>query len=376
MIKYVGVNDHNIDLFEGQYKVPNGVSYNSYVLIDDKIAIMDTVDINFYEEWSNNIEKVLDGKYPDYLIISHMEPDHSACIEKILNKYPNMKLVTNIKAYKMIGQFFPKLVINNYLEVKENDTLSLGNHNLKFIFAPMVHWPEVMMTYDLYTKSLFSADAFGKFGALDTQDNWMDEARRYYIGIVGKYGKCVQALFDKLSKFEIKSIYPLHGPVLNDNLSYYLDLYNKWSTYTPEDNGVCIVYASIYGNTKEAAIKLKNELKNINSEIYDLARCDIHQAIASAFKYEKLVIACPTYNAGLFPKVLEFIHGLLEREYQNRMVSIIENGTWASMVKKQILKMFDNSKGINFIDCDVSIKSAINDDTCISINNLAKKLSE
>jgi len=376
MIKYIGVNDKKIDLFEVQYQVKNGISYNSYLLASDKTLVMDTVDINFKDEWLNNLEIALNGKELDYLAVLHMEPDHSACIMALLDKYPNAVLVTNAKAYKMILQFFPGIKINNYLEIKDKDKLSIGEYELTFVFAPMVHWPEVMVAYESNTKSLFSADAFGKFGALDIDEKWIDEARRYYIGIVGKYGSFVQKLFAKVSNLEINTIYPLHGPILNENLDYYLDLYNKWSSYASEEDGVLIAYASIYGNTKDAVLLLADKLGDYNYEVIDLARCDIHDAIAKAFKYSKLVIASPTYNGGLFPVVKTFVDGLTEREYKNRQISIIENGTWAAMVKKSILKAFEASNNISYTNSSVVITSSITNDTVDQIEALAQELKK
>lgn len=377
MIKNIGVNDHLVDLFEGQYEVKNGMRYNSYLVIGEKIAVMDTVDKKFTEEWLGNIVEALGDREPDYVVVLHMEPDHSASLEAFLNKYPNATLVTNNKAIKMVNQFFPNLVINNYLEVKENDVLDLGGETLKFITAPMVHWPEVMVAYDANSKALFSADAFGKFGATDIEDEWVDEARRYYIGIVGKYGSFVQKLFPKLAGLEIEKIYSLHGPVVEgDLLPVALDLYTKWSSYTPEVNGTLIAYASIYGNTKKAAEALLEELGDENACIMDLARVDIHEAIANAFKYSKLVIASPTYNTELFPVVREFIHGLTERNYTNRLVGIIDNGTWGPMIKKCILKEFEGSKDIRFTETTVVIKSAMNKANAEEIKALAKELKE
>lgn len=375
MIHYIGVNDKNIDLFEGQYKVKNGISYNSYLIESDKTAIMDTVDISFKDEWLCNIKKVLKAKKLDYLVILHMEPDHSACISALLEEYTDVTIVTNAKAYKMILQFFPEIIIKNYLEIKDNDKLSLGEYELNFIFAPMVHWPEVMLAYEANNKILFSADAFGKFGSLDTFEPWLDEARRYYIGIVGKYGAFVQKLFAKIKDVQINAIYPLHGPILNENLGYYLDLYNKWSSYTPEEDGVLIAYASIYGNTKEAALELSKNLGEYNHEIVDLARCDIHGSIAKAFKYSKLVIASPTYNGGLFPIVKFFIDGLVEREYQNRIIATIDNGTWGPMTSKAIMKSFESSKNISFLN-PVILKSSINTNSILELEKLANELKK
>ncbi|MDE7106604.1 MAG: FprA family A-type flavoprotein [Anaeroplasmataceae bacterium] len=374
MIQYVGVNDHQVDLFEGQYHVKNGMSYNSYVIMDEKIAIMDTVDIHFTEEWLKNIHSILEGKLPEYLIVLHMEPDHSASIQKLLDVYPNITVVGNVKTFPMIEQFFPSLKLSKKLVVKEGDILDLGSHKLKFVFAPMIHWPEVMLAYDITTKSLFSADAFGKFGALDVEEDWKEEARRYYIGIVGKYGLPVQNLFKKVAGIEINTIYPLHGPVLKDNLNYYLDLYNTWSSYKAEEDGICIVYASIYGNTKKAVEKLASKLTDCKVEIFDLARCDMAQAISKAFQYSKLVIASPTYNNGVFPPVEAFLHGLIERSYQNRIVGIIENGSWAPTAKKYIEQYFASSKNITLLEETVSIKSSLDETSMQQIDLLAQKL--
>lgn len=374
MIQYVGVNDYKIDLFEGQYPVKNGMSYNSYVILDEKIAILDTVDIHFTKEWLLNLEKALNGREPDFLVVLHMEPDHSANIENLLKKYPNMTIVGNSKTFTMIDQFFPTLNLINQLVVKEKDTLKLGKHILSFVFAPMVHWPEVMMAYEIETKSLFSADAFGKFGALDKEEDWKEEARRYYIGIVGKYGLPVQNLFKKVSNLEIKTIYPLHGPILNENLKYYLDLYNTWSNYQPEEEGICIVYASIYGNTKNAVEKLVSFLNGCKVEVFDLARCDLSLAISKAFQYSKLVIATPTYNGGVFPPVEAFLHGLTERAYQNRQIGIIENGSWAPVAKKYIEQYFADSKNVSIIEESVTIRSSLDEENKLQIEKLAKRL--
>ncbi|MCM1556044.1 MAG: FprA family A-type flavoprotein [Anaeroplasma bactoclasticum] len=373
MIKYVGVNDHKVDLFEGQYHVKNGMSYNSYVIIDDKIAIMDTVDVHFTKDWLNNVHNALDGRLPDYLVVLHMEPDHSASLQSLLKEYPNITVIGNVKTFPMIEQFFPNLKINHKLVVKEGDILELGKHSLKFVFAPMIHWPEVMLAYETSTKSLFSADAFGKFGALDVEEDWKEEARRYYIGIVGKYGLPVQNLFKKIVGIEINTIYPLHGPVLKENLGYYLDLYNTWSSYAPEEEGICIAYASIYGNTRKAVEELASKL-TCKVELFDLARCDMAQAISKAFQYSKLVIASPTYNNGVFPPVEAFLHGLVERSYQNRTVGIIENGSWAPTARKYIEQYFANSKNITILEESVTIKSSLDETSKSQIENLAQKL--
>ncbi|MCM1131157.1 MAG: flavodoxin domain-containing protein [Roseburia sp.] len=373
MIKYVGVNDHKVDLFEGQYHVKNGMSYNSYVIIDDKIAIMDTVDVHFTKDWLNNVHNALDGRLPDYLVVLHMEPDHSASLQSLLKEYPNITVIGNVKTFPMIEQFFPNLKINHKLVVKEGDILELGKHSLKFVFAPMIHWPEVMLAYETSTKSLFSADAFGKFGALDVEEDWKEEARRYYIGIVGKYGLPVQNLFKKIVGIEINTIYPLHGPVLKENLGYYLDLYNTWSSYAPEEEGICIAYASIYGNTRKAVEELASKL-TCKVELFDLARCDMAQAISKAFQYSKLVIASPTYNNGVLPPVEAFLHGLVERSYQNRTVGIIENGSWAPTARKYIEQYFANSKNITILEESVTIKSSLDETSKSQIENLAQKL--
>ena len=380
-IIYVGVNDHNIDLFEGQYVVPNGIAYNSYVIKDEKIAIMDTVDKNFIHEWLDNISEALDGKNPDYLVIQHMEPDHSANILNFLKVYPNCTLVGNAKIFKMMSQFFGK-EIEKYLEnkvvVNDMDTLSLGKHTLTFVFAPMVHWPEVMVTYDSYDKVLFSADGFGKFGALDVEEDWVDEARRYYIGIVGKYGQQVQTLLKKAKTLDIQIICPLHGPVLDSNLGYYLNLYDLWSSYTPETEGILLAYTSIYGNTKKAVMELAEKLKNYgapNVVVYDLARDDMSKAIGDAFKYSKIVLATTTYNASIFPFMNTFIEGLVERSFQNRVVGIIENGSWAPMAAKIIKGKLAECKNLTILNPTVKIMSALNEESAKDLEVLAKELT-
>ncbi len=374
-IYYVGVNDHKIDLFEGQYPVSNGMAYNSYIIMDEKIAIMDTVDINFTDEWLENIKKTLNGKKPDYLIIQHMEPDHSSNIINLLNTYPETILVGNPKTFLMIEQFF-HTDIKNKLVVKDNDILSLGNHELKFIFAPMVHWPEVMLTYEINQKILFSADAFGKFGALDKDEDWDDEARRYYFGIVGKYGKPVQALLKKASSLEINMICPLHGPVLSNNLNHYIDLYDKWSKYESEDKGVLIAYASVYGNTKKAALLLKEKLEkeNIKVSCYDLARDDMTKAISDAFKYQNIILASITYNASVFPYMNTFISHLVERNLQNKNIGIIENSSWAPMASKTITNKLSELSNIFYFNSLVSIKSSLNDDNIKQIDDLVLEI--
>ena len=378
-ILYVGVNDHNIDLFEGHYIVPNGMAYNSYVINDEKIAVMDTVDAAFGDEWLKNIADVLNGATPDYLIVQHMEPDHSANIQKFLEVYPNTKVVGNAKTFTMIGNFFRdlKLADENKLEVKNKDTLTLGKHELTFVFAPMVHWPEVMVTYDEADKVLFSADGFGKFGALDIEEAWADEARRYYIGIVGKYGMQVQNLLKKASKLQIDMICPLHGPVLKENLGYYLDLYNTWSSYSVEKEGICIAYTSVYGATKKAVELLKDKLIIEGAKeivIHDLARDDMSVCVADAFKYGKLILATTTYNADIFPFMKEFINHLTERNFQNRTVGFIENGSWAPLAKKTMQAMLANSKQITYLEHNVSIMSSIKPNNKEEIELMAKEL--
>ncbi len=377
-VKYVGVNDSTIDLFEGQYKVPNGISYNSYVILDEKTAVMDTVDINFSAIWLEKIKAVLGDRKPDYLVVQHMEPDHSASIAEFLKLYPDTTVVGNAKTFVMIKGFFPGLTLTNTLTVKEGDTLTLGSHTLTFVFAPMVHWPEVMVTYDSKDKILFAADGFGKFGIPDTDEPWADEARRYYIGIVGKYGAQVQALLKKAATLDIEKICALHGPVLSENLGYYLDLYNKWSSYTPEKDGVMIAYASIYGNTKKAAELLYDKLKakGVDVIITDLARCDMSKAISDAFAYSKLVLATPTYNADVFPFMRTFIEGLTERNYQKRTVAFIENGAWAPMAAKVMTGMFEKSKEITILDKTVKINCALNDASMAQVDELAEELAK
>ncbi len=375
-IIYVGVNDHKIDLFEGQYAVPNGMSYNSYVILDDKVAVMDTVDKLFVSEWLDNIDKVLIGKKPDYLIIQHMEPDHSAGIVEFIKKYPNTKIVGNIKTFKMIEQFF-HYDITNKIEVVDGEMISLGNHNLKFIFAPMVHWPEVMVTYDTFAKVLFSADAFGKFGALDIEDEWTCEARRYYFGIVGMYGPQVQILLKKAATLEISTICPLHGPILNENLDYYLKLYNIWSSYKAEDDGVLVAYTSVYGNTKKAALLLKEELNKLgypNVILRDLARTDMSEVVEDAFRYPNIVLATTTYNGGIFPFMNTFLDVLIEHKIQNKNIGIIDNGSWMPMAHKIILKKLELTKNNKVIENPIKILSSMNEENIDAIKNLAKKL--
>ena len=376
-IRYIGVNDHDIDLFEGQYIVPEGMAYNSYVIIDEKIAVMDTVSADFGEEWLANLENVLGGRKPDYLIIHHMEPDHSANIDKFVNAYPEATIVGNAKTFEMIDQFFGSGLCKNKLAVKNGDTLSLGRHELTFLFAPMVHWPEVMMSYDGADKALFSADAFGKFGALDCQDKeWDCEARRYYMGIVGKYGMQVQAVLKKAAALDIKMICPLHGPVLTGDLSHYMSLYDIWSSYGVESDGVCIAYTSVYGNTKRAAELLAKKLeeRGCKAAISDLARCDMAEAVEDAFRYGKLVLATTTYNADIFPFMRQFIDHLTERNYQNRTIGFIENGTWAPAAAKIMKVMFEKSRNINYIDTTVTLRSAMTEENAEAIERMAEEL--
>lgn len=375
-VKYVGVNDHKIDLFEGQYDVPNGMAYNSYAIVDEKIAIMDSVDINFKEEWLSNIDAALDGKNPDYLVVLHMEPDHSANIISFANKYPDAKIVSSAKAFAMMKQFFGTDFAERQVVVTEGATLELGKHTLTFVTAPMVHWPEVIVAYDSKDKILFSADGFGKFGALDVEENWACEARRYYIGIVGKYGAQVQALLKKASSLDIEIICPLHGPVLNDNLGYYLNLYDIWSSYKPEEDGVCIAYTSVYGNTKKAVCELKEilEKKGVKVAVNDLARCDMAEAVEDAFRYSKLVLATTTYNNDVFPFMREFINHLTERNFQNRTVAFIENGSWAPTAAKTMASMLEKSKNITYAENTVKILSALNDESQAKLIDLAEEL--
>jgi flavorubredoxin len=376
-IYYIGVNDHDIDLFEGQYDVPNGMAYNSYIIVDDKTAIFDTVDGKFTEQWLGNIAEVLGGRKPDYLIVQHMEPDHSANIKSFIEKYPETVIVGNAKTFGMIDNFFEGLTIANKLEVKEGEKLSLGKHELSFVFAPMVHWPEVMFTYDSTDKVLFSADAFGKFGALDVEEDWACEARRYYFGIVGKYGVQVQGVLKKAAALDIQTICPLHGPVLKEDLGYYLGLYNTWSSYGVESEGIFIAYTSVYGNTKKAAELLKEKLEAKGCPkvaIADLAREDMAESVEDAFRYGKLVIATTTYNADIFPFMKHFILDLTERNYQNRTIGIIENGSWAATAAKVIKAMFEKSKNITWTDTTVSIKSAVKAENIAQIDALAEEL--
>lgn len=376
-IRYVGVSDHKIDLFEGQYVVPNGMAYNSYVILDEKIAVMDTVDARFCNEWFENLDKVLDGRSPNYLIVQHMEPDHSANILNFVNKYPDVEVVSTAKAFPMMKNFFGTDFLDKRVIVGEGDTLSLGEHTLTFVTASMVHWPEVMLTYDIRDKVLFSADAFGKFGALDVEEDWACEARRYYIGIVGKYGAQVQALLKKVNGMDVQVICPLHGPVLSVNLGYYLDLYNTWSSYEPESEGVLIAYTSVYGNTKKAVEKLASELEAKGCEkviVNDLARCDMAEAVEDAFRYSKIVLATTTYNGDIFPFMKEFINHLIERNYQNRTVAFVENGSWAPVATKKMKNMLDKSKNLVYAESTVKIVSALNEESSTQIECLAEEL--
>jgi len=376
-IKYIGVNDHQVDLFEGQYVVPNGMSYNSYMIIDEKIAVMDTVDQHFTHEWLDNIQRELAGRTPDYLVVQHMEPDHSANVHNFLKLYPEAVVVASGKAFAMMQNFFGTDFADRRIVVGEGDTLSLGKHVLHFVTAPMVHWPEVIVTYDAYDKVLFSADGFGKFGALDADEDWACEARRYYIGIVGKYGAQVQALLKKAAGLDISIICPLHGPVLTENLGYYLNLYDIWSGYRPESEGIVIAYTSVYGNTKAAVELLAQKLQEKGCPkvvVNDLARCDMAEAVEDAFRYNKLVLATTTYNADVFPFMREFIHHLTERNYQNRTVALMENGSWAPLAAKVMRSMLEGSKNLTFTDTTVKILSALNEDSRNQIEELAGEL--
>lgn len=375
-IKYIGVNDHDIDLFEGQYVVENGMAYNSYVILDDKIAVMDTVDKNFAKEWLANLEETLCGRKPDYLVVQHMEPDHSANIVNFLNAYPDAKVVASAKAFTMMEQFFGRDFSDCKKVIAEGDTLELGKHTLNFIAAPMVHWPEVIVTFDSTDKVLFSADGFGKFGALDVDEDWACEARRYYIGIVGKYGMQVQALLKKAEALDIRKICPLHGPVLQEDLSRCLELYGLWSSYQPEEKGVCIAYTSVYGNTKKAVVLLEEELKGkgIKTEVYDLARSDWSKALASAFRYDRLVLATTTYNSDIFPCMRGFIEKLTERNYQNRKVGMIENGSWAPTAARVMCGLLEKSKNLKYLESPVTVRSAVNGETEVQIRRMAEEL--
>lgn len=376
-IRYIGVNDHDVDLFEGQYTVENGMSYNSYVILDEKVAVMDTVDAHFGVEWLQNLETELNGRRPDYLVVQHMEPDHSANIAVFMETYPEAQIVSSAKAFVMMQQFFGTDFPERKVVVGEGSTLKLGRHTLTFVTAPMVHWPEVIVTYDSTDKVLFSADGFGKFGALDVEEDWEDEARRYYIGIVGKYGAQVQALLKKAAALDIAIICPLHGPVLNENLGYYLDKYNTWSSYAVEDEGVVIAYTSVYGHTKEAVEELAEKLNQRgcpNVVVADLARCDMAEAVADAFRYSKLVLATTTYNATIFPHMQNFIDHLTARNYQGRTVGMIENGAWAPMAAKVMKKMLETSKNLTYTDTTVTVKCALNDASRAQIDVLADEL--
>lgn len=376
-IRYIGVNDHDVDLFEGQYTVENGMSYNSYVILDEKVAVMDTVDAHFGVEWLQNLETELNGRRPDYLVVQHMEPDHSANIAVFMETYPEAQIVSSAKAFVMMQQFFGTDFPERKVVVGEGSTLKLGRHTLTFVTAPMVHWPEVIVTYDSTDKVLFSADGFGKFGALDVEEDWTDEARRYYIGIVGKYGAQVQALLKKAAALDIAIICPLHGPVLNENLGYYLDKYNTWSSYAVEDEGVVIAYTSVYGHTKEAVEELAEKLNQRgcpNVVVADLARCDMAEAVADAFRYSKLVLATTTYNATIFPHMQNFIDHLTARNYQGRTVGMIENGAWAPMAAKVMKKMLETSKNLTYTDTTVTVKCALNDASRAQIDALADEL--
>jgi flavorubredoxin/flavin reductase (DIM6/NTAB) family NADH-FMN oxidoreductase RutF len=376
-IKYVGVNDHKIDLFEGQYIVPNGMAYNSYVILDKKVAVMDTVDRNFTHEWLNNLEEALDGRKPDYLVVQHMEPDHSANIKNFMNNYPEAVIVSSQKAFNMMQNFFGTQFEDRRVVVKEGDTLELGEHTLNFVGAPMVHWPEVIVTYDSKDKVLFSADGFGKFGALDVDEDWACEARRYYIGIVGKYGAQVQALLKKAATLDIQTICPLHGPILSENLGYYLDLYNTWSSYGVETDGIMIAYTSVYGNTKKAVEILAEKLRVKGCPkvvVNDLAREDMAECVEDAFRYGRIVLATTTYNAEIFPFMREFINHLTERNFQNKTIGLIENGSWAPLAAKTMKKMLEGCKNIEYTDTTVKIMSALNDESSEQLEKLADEL--
>ncbi|MGN0633709.1 MAG: FprA family A-type flavoprotein [Oscillospiraceae bacterium] len=378
-IKYIGVNDHKVDLFEGQYDVPNGMAYNSYVILDEKIAVMDTVDKNFTDEWLANLKNALGGRTPDYLVVSHMEPDHSANIVNFTNEYPNAKIVASAKAFVMMKNFFGIDFSEKSVTATEGSELSLGKHTLKFFTAPMVHWPEVIVTYDSVSKTLFSADGFGKFGALDTEEDWACEARRYYFGIVGKYGAQVQNLLKKAAALDIERICPLHGPVLDEDLGYYIGLYDTWSSYKPETKGIAVAYSSVYGNTKKAALLLADKLKENGCPkvaAFDLAREDMAECVEDAFRYEKIVFATTTYNADIFPCMKEFINALTERNFSNRKVGFIENGSWAPNAAKVMKSMLEKCKGLEYCENDVKIISALNETSLAQLDALAKELCE
>ena len=376
-IKYLGVDDHEIDLFEGMYEVPNGMSYNSYAILDEKIAIVDTVDVEFKEQWLSEVQEVLGEREPDYLIVQHMEPDHSANIVSLLKKYPEVTIVATAKAFQMMKNYFGTDFSDKRIVVADGDRLSLGSHRLTFVAAPMVHWPEVMVTYDEKEKVLFTADAFGKFGANDVEDEWAYEARRYYFGIVGKYGLFVQKLLQKIKELEIQMICPLHGPVLSENIGYYLDLYNKWSSYEPEEDGIVIAYTSVYGNTKRAALLLAEKLKEKGYKqvmVHDLARCDMTEAVADAFRFSKLVLATTTYNAEIFPFMREFISSLTERNYSKRKVAFIENGGWAPIAAKIMRERLERCNDLTFAENTVRILSAMSEENIAQIDALVEEL--
>lgn len=378
-VYYVGVNDCNLDLFEGIYKAPNGVSYNSYVIIDERIAVVDSVEEEFGDEWISNLKEVLNGREPDYLIIQHMEPDHSANALRFSQEFPNAKIVGNQKIFTMLNEYFATDFAEKRVVVADGQTLSLGRHELKFVFAPMVHWPEVMFTYDSFNRTLFSADAFGKFGALGTEDNWVDEARRYYFGIVGKYGKQVIAALNKISSLDISVICPLHGPVLDDNLGYYIGLYKTWASYAPEEDGVAIVYSSVYGHTKKAVELLESKLleKGLKKvKVYDIIRDDRSLCVSEAFRYSKLVLATTTYNAEIFPAMGEFIDCLTARNFQNRTVAFIENGTWAPVAAKLMKAKLEKCSGLNFIEQEVKIRSNLDSESRAQLESLAVELGK
>lgn len=376
-IKYVGVNDHQVDLFEGQYKVPNGMSYNSYVILDEKVAVMDTVDAHFTDEWLGNLARVLDGRKPDYLVVQHMEPDHAANVANFMKAYPETTVVANAKTFVMIKNFFELDLEGRKLVVENGSSLSLGSHTLTFVFAPMVHWPEVMVTYESSEKVLFSADGFGKFGALDVEEDWDDESRRYFIGIVGKYGAQVQAILKKAAALDISIICPLHGPVLTENLGHYIGLYDTWSSYRPEEEGVVIAYTSVYGHTKKAVELLAEKLKANGAPkvvVYDLARDDMSAAVADAFRYSRLVLATITYNGSIYPFMNDFVTRLVEHNFQNRTVGLIENGSWAPTAARVIKKMMEGSKNIKWTDTTVTIMSAVKQENVEQIEAMAKEL--
>lgn len=376
-IKYLGVNDHKIDLFEGMYEVPKGMAYNSYAILDEKIAIIDTVDVKFKEQWLCKVNEAIGERKPDYLIVQHMEPDHSANIWSLVEQYPEITIVASAKAFQMMKNFFGTEFTEKRVVVSDGDTLSLGSHRLTFISAPMVHWPEVMVTYDNKDKVLFTADAFGKFGANDVEDEWVHEARRYYFGIVGKYGLFVQKLFQKLKDLEIRIICPLHGPVLSQNIGYYLDLYNTWSSYMPEEEGIVIAYTSVYGNTKKAVLLLEEKLKEKGCKkvvVYDLARCDMTEAVADAFRFSKLVLATTTYNAEIFPFMREFISSLTERNFSNRMVAFMENGGWAPIAAKIMRERLEKCKDLVFAENTVRILSALDEENIAQMDAMVEEL--